>query len=90
MALKNKILLESGLEITESYIKINTYCGTKNNIDICTTCFVNEELYKAEKLPILTKYYSFIPSVSNDSSNFIKQGYEYLKTLDEFKSAIDC
>jgi len=22
--------------------------------------------------------------------NFIKQGYEYLKTLDEYKDAVDC
>lgn len=35
-----------------------------------------------------TKSYLFLPSLDGD--NFIKQGYDYLKTLDEFKDAEDC
>ena len=34
--------------------------------------------------------YSFEPSVSDDSLNFIKQAYLYLKTLPEFDGAVDC
>jgi hypothetical protein len=34
--------------------------------------------------------YSFEPSVSDGSENFIKQAYLYLKTLPEFSGAEDC
>lgn len=34
--------------------------------------------------------YNFVPSVEDNSDNFIKQGYEYLKTLEEYKDAVDC
>ena len=36
------------------------------------------------------KDYSFTPSVDDASTNFIKQGYLYLKTLPEFSGAEDC
>jgi hypothetical protein len=34
--------------------------------------------------------YNFIPEVEDNSENFIKQGYEYLKTLEEYEDAADC
>ena len=34
-----------------------------------------------------TKNYSFIPNIEDAAQNFIKQGYKYLKTLDEYKDA---
>ncbi|PAD19119.1 hypothetical protein [Shouchella clausii] len=33
--------------------------------------------------------YVFIPDLEDGAPNFIKQGYDYLKTLDEYKDAID-
>ena len=36
------------------------------------------------------KRYDFTPSVADGSGNFIKQGYEHLKSLDEFSNAEDC
>jgi hypothetical protein len=36
-----------------------------------------------------TNYYNFEPNVLSTAKNFIEQGYEYLKTLDGFKDAID-
>ncbi len=36
------------------------------------------------------RFYSFEPSVSEGSENFIKQAYLYLKTLPEFSGAEDC
>ena len=35
-----------------------------------------------------TESYTFAPKL--DGENFIKQAYEHLKTLEEFKDAIDC
>lgn len=37
-----------------------------------------------------SRHYSFVPSVEDGSSNFIKQAYLYLKTLPEFAGAEDC
>jgi hypothetical protein len=43
---------------------------------------------KQENLIIYQNEFSFTPEL--DSSNFIAQAYEYLKTLPEFEGATDC
>jgi len=66
------------------YIKITNLSGNKDLINIQVT------VYDTKGGKILNrKNYSFTPSVSDTSKNFIKQGYEYLKTLDEYKDAVD-
>jgi hypothetical protein len=66
------------------YIKIDNLNGNKENL------YLEVRIYdkKGGNL-IFTKNYNFVPSIVDNSKNFIKQGYEYLKTLDEFKDAID-
>lgn len=32
----------------------------------------------------------FEPNLEDDSGNSLKQGYEYMKTLEKYSSAIDC
>lgn len=68
-----------------SYIKIKQIEGSKENICLLVTMedLDTKEIFSKEK-------YYFKPSVNENSENFIKQGYEYLKTLDEFKEAEDC
>lgn len=78
----NKITKEIIVENT--YIKITNQEGDKNNIKIIVTIFD-----KKDGNIVNRKYYSFIPNVEDGASNFIKQGYEFLKTLDEYKDAID-
>jgi hypothetical protein len=34
--------------------------------------------------------YTFMPSITEDSTNEVQQAYEHLKTLPEFENAIDC
>jgi hypothetical protein len=87
MALKKQITLKSNfgddVVFNDAYIKINTLNGNKNKIDF--------ELYifkQANELLIERKSFSFIPNL--DGANFIKQGYEHLKTLPEFAGATDC
>lgn len=70
--------------INNSYIKINNFTGDKDKITIYVGMYD-----KKDGTMIMSKNYDFIPNISDSSSNFIKQGYEYLKTLDEFKSATD-
>lgn len=69
-----------------AYCKIIDIYGTKNNM-----CFNICYLEQNNKNNIMNvAFFTFTPNVADDSANFIKQGYEHLKTLDEFKNAIDC
>lgn len=65
---------------TESYIKVSSVSGNK---DLCSI-EVEFDITKAK----IYKNYCFTPLL--DGENFIKQSYQYLKTLDEFKDAEDC
>jgi hypothetical protein len=61
------------------YIKIVRLDGNKENIR-CVVSFSEGDI-------VFFKNYNFIPNM--DGGNFIKQAYEYLKTLPEFASAAD-
>lgn len=71
--------------IANVYCKIDSFTGDKDLITI------NVGYYKdsTKAVKINNKTYSFVPNIQDTSGNFIKQGYEYLKTLDEFKDAVD-
>jgi hypothetical protein len=65
------------------YITVNFLSGNKNRI-------IFQVLWQKEQdgIELQKKEYAFTPSMNED--NFIKQAYEYLKTLPEFADAIDC
>ena len=73
---------DSFYEIKDCYIKVESINGNKQKIRITVHC-------KGDGI-VVEKFYSFTPSTDNDSENFIKQAYEYLKTLPEFADATDC
>ena len=71
------------LVFDDAYWKLNQISGTKNKI----TFFVQVQGSKGG--PVLAlKEYSFVPDM--DGGNFIKQAYQFLKTLPEFSDATDC
>lgn len=88
MALELKKTFTNGIEIEKTYSKIVNLNGNKETLDISLAFYLNREC-SVDKMPLEIKQYSFIPKVDEDSANFIKQGYEYLKTLEEFKDSID-
>lgn len=51
--------------------------------------YLSNESCQNFKEPIEIEEYNFTPGVGNESENFIRQGYEYLKILDEFRNVID-
>lgn len=71
--------------IKDCYCRIEQLNGGKGSIEF------KLYIYDAniENL-IEVRTYSFIPSIIEDSDNFIKQGYEYLKTLPDFADSLDC
>lgn len=79
------------MPIENVYIRINSYCGNKDSVSIYVGKYISYQHFldgKESLEPV--KIYTFSPDVSEESYNFIKQGYEYLKTLDEYKDAVDC
>ena len=89
MALSKTIYANIGLEVPNAYIKINTLSGNKSMIEINVKTYVSREASKNDMVPIVDTYMSFTPSVDDSAPNFIKQGYEYLKTLPTYAGAID-
>ena len=69
-----------------AYFQIIFVDGNKERMRIDIQVFSDST--KQEKLSSAMRF--FTPSVSANSSNFIQQGYEYLKTLPEFADAVDC
>ena len=70
---------------TDIYTKIDKIEGNNKFLKI-TICFLD----KKDGVSISSNVaYTFTPSVEDTAANFYKQGYEYLKTLDEYADAID-
>jgi hypothetical protein len=40
--------------------------------------------------PVYRSHFSFEPSIDSESPNIITQAYDYLKTQDGYKEAVDC
>lgn len=89
MALLINVTLENGISVNQSYARIDTVSGYKGGIDITVNYYVTNQSFIDNKSYLKQEMYSFTPSVEEDSPNFIKQGYEYVKTLPEFENAID-
>lgn len=71
--------------VRDAFCRIDTISGSKDNIEI------NLGIYKDEATDVLIERnkYHFVPDIGGGSIDFIKQGYQHLKTLEEFKDAID-
>ena len=82
---KNTIKNIYGKDITfeNAYIKITNISGNKELVILTVSIYSDN----TQNNLIEIKEYNFIPNVENSAPNFIKQGYEYLKTLDEYKEA---
>jgi hypothetical protein len=72
---------ESKLAIA-TYIKVQSISGDKNSIN-ATVTFTDDNIE-------FSKNYVFPTAINDDAPNFIKQAYEYLKTLPEFENSEDC
>lgn len=69
-----------------AYLQITSLEGNKDGVKLLLTIYADS----TKELVVDYKYYTFTPSVTDGSANFIQQGYEYLKTLPEFADAVDC
>jgi hypothetical protein len=65
-----------------AYIKVQNVSGDKNNVN-ASVSFTDDNIQ-------FSKMYRFSALVNDGAPNFIKQAYEYLKTLPEFENSEDC
>jgi hypothetical protein len=65
-----------------AYIKVQNVSGDKNTVS-AIVMFTDDNIQ-------FSKNYTFPVSVADGAPNFIKQAYEYLKTLSEFENSEDC
>lgn len=77
--LGNEIIFEN------AYISIYGIEGSKYNINLAVAFYDSQN--KENTLEI--KYYTFVPNITDNSVNFIRQGYAFLKSLPEFNNVID-
>jgi len=88
MALKKSIVktvdgFEGTLSVTDAYWKIISVSGSKDQLDVTVQATSDDK-----QVDSFSAY--FVPSVAEDSENFIRQAYMYLKTLPQFDGAEDC
>lgn len=89
MAISKNLEIENGLSLNGAYIRIDSVSGSKNSLVISANAYTSKESFLQGNEYLKNNIYQFIPSVEDNSENFIKQGYEYLKSLEEYKDAID-
>jgi len=89
MALQKTIQTNHGLTVNNAYIKVHEISGNKNTINIRVRAYASQNASGSGLLYLEEWLYNFYPSIADDTPNFIKQAYLYLKTLPEFKDAID-
>lgn len=81
--------LDNGLKIVSAYVRVASFSGTKESIDFWINYYTDYESRKSGKPYILQEMYSFVPDLKEGASNFVKQMYQYMKTLEQFKDAIN-
>lgn len=89
IGLIRSVKLNNGLEVYNAYYRLNSLSGDKDNIEFVMHGYASKSLRNEGAGRIDEEYYSFTPDTSEDATNFIKQAYEYLKTLPEYADAID-
>ncbi len=87
MALTKQIETSQGFVLENAYIKIHEQSGNMGIISIRVVTYKDKVAREEGKDFLEEKLYAFVPNLEE---NFIKQGYEYLKTLNEYNNAIDC
>lgn len=81
--------LENGLFSPMVFIQVEYISGNAEAMTADVRFYVSEEAAN-DGLPFIEqKAYNFIPDLSEGSSNYHTQAYNYLKNLDEFVNAVD-
>ena len=69
-------------------LEVSSYLVRNESAEAYDTEGMKTIISNEVKSKLYSNSYSFVPVLEGD--NFIRQGYEYLKTLEEFKEFEDC
>lgn len=89
MALEHYLTLNSGINVTNAYSRIEIIEGGKDQLDIVVMSYLNQSAIQENKEPLAVVRYTFVPNIGSTSLNFFVQGYEHLKTLPGYEGATD-
>lgn len=81
--------LNNGLSAQNAYIRIDNISGNKAVMSLDVKVYANQQAYIDGRTNVDSRVYEFVPAVSDDAVNYHKQGYEYLKSLNEYSTATD-
>ena len=92
MALKKLLTLASGITVENAYIRISEYSGkNKGSTTYKVDAYKDSRAYTEDCSTVCeSKIYTIETSITDDSPNILKQGYEGLKLLPEYADAEDC
>lgn len=88
MALILKKEMDTGLVVDNVYCKVEEINANKEKMNFYLGIYLNKDARSNSKTPLETKFYTCDHDVLVNE-NSIKQAYNYLKTLEEFKNAAD-
>ncbi|PEO16809.1 hypothetical protein [Bacillus wiedmannii] len=88
MGLQVNITLFNQLEVN-SYARVGNIGGTKEEQFFTIDYYASRNAFLRKLDPIKQENYKFTPSVMDDSLNFVKQAYIYVKRRTEFAGAVD-
>lgn len=89
MGLLKDVKLESGINVSDAYHRVDVLRGNTEKIGISLDAYLSRDAFLAGKDSVNTSYYEFEPDVSDDAPNFIRQAYIYLKSIDNYEYAED-
>lgn len=89
MAISKNKVLKTGMEVISAYVRIDSIGGNKESLTMTVNTYMSQEAFSSGLSYLEHEIHTFIPSVTDLSPNFIKQGYEYLKSLPTYEGAID-
>jgi hypothetical protein len=89
MAFEMDVESDMGISFPSTYCYIHKIGGSKDLLYLQVNWYVDQAARFNNLKPIESRGYSFIPDVGEESLNFIKQGYIFLKTLEEFADTVN-
>jgi hypothetical protein len=89
MALQTRVELSNGLVLENAFVKVLTINGSKNYMGITVQVYLTREKYEEGKEAVSGGIYAFNCSCEESEGNHFAQAYRYLKTLPQYKDAVD-
>lgn len=84
MALICDVELNSGLTLTDAYLRITSFSGSENRINFVLGIYTSKENFTEERPPVSQTSYN----ISFDKNrNLFNQMYNHLLSLPEYESA---